>query len=388
MICKMKKNSQIAFLSAYSFFLSILVIFVHSTHFTVPELQAVRKTAFFDSSNLLKLEFFFSEFLGQVAVPGFFFLSGFLFYRNLNSFRDWGRKLKERISSYFVPYLLWNGGMTVLYMLFRKAEWNPDNLFQGIFFYRFNPVFWYFYQLLLLTFCFPFIAVSTLLGRERRTSRRIAFIFPILFLLLVHFRLDIPYLNEDAGFYYSFGAAFSIFLDEEGKSSNFLREGKTRNTHLKCFILPCLLFCFSLLCYGYALFGKNIAFLLSLTVLYRLSMAMFFFCIFWLKGDIPALLCKGNRGLAYFFEALQEMNFYIYAVHYLFLRLWFILQSTLQGLLRNVLSISFYDGVSNGLKAFFYLLSPVYCLALAYFTGVLIKRISPNLWKTINGGRG
>lgn len=384
----MKKNSQIAFLSAYSFFLSILVIFVHSTHFTVPELQAVRKTAFFDSSNLLKLEFFFSEFLGQVAVPGFFFLSGFLFYRNLNSMKDWGRKLKERMKSYLIPYLLWNTGMTLLYMFFQKAECNPENLFQGILFYRFNPVFWYFYQLLLLTFCFPFIAVSTLLGRGRKKQGRIAFIFPFLFLILVYFRLDIPYLNEDAGFYYSFGAAFSIFLNEEGESNIFLRERRTRNTYLKRFILPCLLFCFSLFCYGYVLFGENIAFLLSLTVLYRLSMAMFFFCIFWLRGDRPTLSCKGNRGLAYFFEALQEMNFYIYAVHYLFLRLWFMLQSTLQGLLQNVLPLSFYDGVSNGLKAFFYLLSPVYCLALAYFTGVLIKRISPNLWKTINGGRG
>ena len=203
----------------------------------------------------------------------------------------------------------------------------------------------------------------------------------------MYFRLDIPYINEDAGFYYSFGAAFSIFLNEEGESSGLIKEGKIKKD-IQRLVLPGLLFCFSLLCYGYVLFGENIAFLLSFTVLYRLSMAMFFFCVFWLKGDRPALLCKGNRGLAYFFEALQEMNFYIYAVHYLFLRLWFILQNTLQGLLQNVLSISFYDGVSNGLKAFFYLLSPVYCLALAYFTGVLIKRISPNLWKTINGGRG
>ena len=139
-----------SFLPFYSLFLSVLVIFVHSTHFTVPALQAVPKTDFFSTSFLIKMEYLFSEFLGQIAVPGFFFLSGFLFLKGLYDLKDWARKWKSRVFSYIVPYLIWNAAMTLLYLFFGKAEWSLKSIAEGILLYRFNPVFWYFYQLISL----------------------------------------------------------------------------------------------------------------------------------------------------------------------------------------------------------------------------------------------
>ena len=96
MICKEKRGLETSLLSVfpqYSFLLSLLVVFVHSTHFSVEELQRVARLPFFESSFLEKWEFFFSEFLGQVAVPGFFFVSGYLFFRNLQSLSQWKEKL-------------------------------------------------------------------------------------------------------------------------------------------------------------------------------------------------------------------------------------------------------------------------------------------------------
>ena len=377
-----------SFLPSYTLFLSVLVIFVHSTHFSLASLQAVPNSSFFSTSFLIKIEFFFSEFLGQVAVPGFFFLSGFLFFRGLDDAKSWGRKVKSRVFSYVLPYLLWNSAMTLLYLSFGKAEWSMKSLWEGIFLYRFNPVFWYFYQLILLSFCLPFMAIlgilirgnaaiyrNTAINRSTAINKKTAingagtvspmsplfFCFPLLFLLLVYFQVDIPFLNEDAAFYYSFGAALALLWDGR-----------------KLFVPSFPLLFFALFCYAQTLLSHTIGILLLATVFYRLSMALFFL----MKKEGSILLMKRGKSIL---QTLSEMSFYIYASHYLFLRLWFFLQSFLE---TRTAVFPTGDVGRDAFKLFFYLLSPVYCLFLAYFTGKGIKRLSPGLWKLLNGGRG
>ena len=385
-----------SFLPSYTLFLSVLVIFVHSTHFSLASLQAVPHSGFFSTSFLIKIEFFFSEFLGQVAVPGFFFLSGFLFFRGLDDVKSWGRKLKSRVFSYVLPYLLWNSAMTLLYLSFGKAEWSLESLWEGIFLYRFNPVFWYFYQLILLSFCLPFMAISGILIRGNTAINRNTAIhknaaihrntatnknttinragtgspisplflcFPLLFLLLVYFQVDIPFLNEDAAFYYFLGGSLALLWDGR-----------------KLFLPSFPLLVFALFCYAQMLLPHAIGILLLATVFYRLGMALFFLSLF-MKGEGSILLMKRRNSIL---QTLSEMSFYIYASHYLFLRLWFFLQSFLET--RTVFPTG--DVGRDAFKLFFYLLSPVYCLFLAYFTGKGMKRLSPRLWKLLNGGRG
>jgi len=94
------------------------------------------------------------------------------------------------------------------------------------------------------------------------------------------------------------------------------------------------------------------------------------------------------HGILSVLESLSKMNFYIYAVHYLFLRLWFFLQNVLYASLeRNPTGFSG-SGKEEAVKLLFYLLSPAYCLFLAYLTGKGLKKLSPRLWKALNGGRG
>lgn len=379
-----------SFLPSYTLFLSVLVIFVHSTHFSLASLQAVPHSSFFSTSFLIKIEFFFSEFLGQVAVPGFFFLSGFLFFQGLDDAKSWGRKVKSRVFSYVLPYLLWNSAMTLLYLSFGKAEWSLKSLWEGIFLYRFNPVFWYFYQLILLSFCLPFMAIlgilikgntainrNTAINKNTATNRNTAInragtgsamsplflCFPLLFLLLVYFQVDIPFLNEDAAFYYSFGATLALLWDGR-----------------KPFLPSFPLLFFALFCYAQTLLPHAIGILLLATVFYRLGMALFFLSLF-MKGEGSILLMKRGKSIL---QTLSEMSFYIYASHYLFLRLWFFLQSFLET--RTAAFTG--DAGRDAFKLFFYLLSPVYCLFLAYFTGKGMKRLSPGLWMLLNGGRG
>ena len=447
--------SSFSFLPFYSLFLSVLVIFVHSTHFPVTALQAVPNTGFFSTSFLIKIEYFFSEFLGQAAVPGFFFLSGFLFLKGLHSRNDWLRKEKSRVFSYLLPYLIWNTMMTLLYLSFGKAEWSLKTVAEGIFLYRFNPVFWYFYQLILLSFCFPFMAIFVLFIRKgearkkyrEKSLRYLILLFPLFFLFLIYRQLDIPFLNEDAAFYYSLGGAVAFLWERRqcgvgvtsgrfdgvlhggrsgvssGVSSGAMSGGQFRVTSgAMSGVLPGLsafsLFAFAVFCYRNTLLPHAIGILLLATVLYRISMALFILFLFlflFRKMDCKRAEVRFNarkeevqieearregvqkekvrkigraHGILSVLESLSKMNFYIYAVHYLFLRLWFFLQNVMYASMEKNSTGFSGSGKEEAVKLLFYLLSPVYCLFLAYLTGKGLKKLSPCFWKALNGGRG
>ena len=388
-------------LPTYTFLLSILVIFVHSTHFAPADLEAVPRTAFFSTSFLEKMEFFFSSFLGEAAVPGFFFLSGLLFFHKLYSSAVWFRKLRSRLFSYLLPYLLWNSGMTGLYLVFGRAPFRPESIFEGIFLYRYNPVFWYFYQLILLTYAFPFMALFVLFLKREKNARKtlLSFLFPCFFLLLVYFRIDIPFLNEDAGFYYTFGGAVGVLLncrregekeerrEEEKREEKGMRHGgkqEARRSDFGCsgkrlaWLSATLLLC-ALFSYGNTLAPHRIGVLLLSTVLYRLGMALFLLTFTMLPGILRGSCVQRREG--------SGMTFFLYASHYLFLRPWFFMQNGIFRAPEKGLPNQAGDPLADGGKLLFYLLSPLYCLFLAYLVSRALKRLSPKLWKALNGGR-
>ena len=436
-----------SFLPFYSLFLSVLVIFVHSTHFPLNALQAVPNTGFFSTSFLIKIEYFFSEFLGQTAVPGFFFLSGFLFLKGLHSIKDWLRKEKSRVCSYIRPYLIWNTMMTLLYLSLGKAEWSLKTVAEGIFLYRFNPVFWYFYQLILLSFCFPFMAIFVLFIRKgearkehcEKSLRYLILLFPIFFLFLIYRQLDIPFLNEDAAFYYSLGGAVAFLWERRqcgvgvtsGRFDGVLHGGRSGVSSgamsggqfgVSPVVIPggatFPLLALSFFFFIQTLLPHAIGILLLATVLYRISMALFILFLFlflFRKMDCKRAEVRFNarnegvrkegvqnekvrnegvrkigraHGILSVLESLSKMNFYIYAVHYLFLRPWFFLQDVLYASLEKNPTGFSGSGKEEAVKLLFYLLSPVYCLFLAYLTGKGLKKLSPRLWKALNGGRG
>jgi len=395
----MEKERFFSALPTYTFLLSILVIFVHSTHFTPANLEAVPRTAFFSTSFLEKIEFLFSSFLGETAVPGFFFLSGLLFFHKLHSYSVWFRKLRSRLFSYLLPYLLWNSGMTGLYLVFGRASFRPESIFEGIFLYRYNPVFWYFYQLILLTYAFPFMALFVLLLQREKNARKpllslLYFLFPCFFLLLVYFRIDIPFLNEDAGFYYTFGGAVGVLLNcrsegekEEIREEKRMRQGEKQEAKrsdsgcsgMRLAWLSATLLLFALFSYGNTFAPHRIGVLLLSTVLYRLGMALFLLTLTMLPGILRGSCVQRREG--------SGMTFFLYASHYLFLRPWFFMQNGIFRAMEKGLPNQAGDPLADGGKLLFYLLSPLYCLFLAYFVSRVVKRLSPKLWKALNGGR-
>ncbi|MBQ0100642.1 MAG: acyltransferase, partial [Lachnospiraceae bacterium] len=147
---------------------------------------------------------------GQVAVPGFFMLSGYLFMKGIPSDDAAAEKeavrgkLKRRVNTLVLPYLLWNAIYFVIYLVTGRAQ--IGELFEAVFLYRCNPVFWYMFQLILITVLAPVIYYIMKKGR-RAALILLAAIFT---LAVLYAKLPFHYCNEDALFYYCLGGYLTL----------------------------------------------------------------------------------------------------------------------------------------------------------------------------------
>jgi len=66
---------------------------------------------------------FFSQVLGRIAVPLFFFMSGFLFFLNINKFnlQSYKNKLQTRAKTLLIPYIFWNLVVFVIYFALQST---------------------------------------------------------------------------------------------------------------------------------------------------------------------------------------------------------------------------------------------------------------------------
>ncbi len=88
--------------------LIVAVVFIHTCleNVVIGETLMVQEGQF-PSYNIL--HHIVTDELARIAVPLFFFLSGFLFFfRSDFSFKTYGQKLKKRVRTLLVPYLFWN----------------------------------------------------------------------------------------------------------------------------------------------------------------------------------------------------------------------------------------------------------------------------------------
>ncbi len=65
----------------------------------------------------------FSLWIGETGVPGFFFISGFLYFHSQKSFAE---KFKSRFHSLLVPYILWNAIQLTMYLAAYYAGYPQD----------------------------------------------------------------------------------------------------------------------------------------------------------------------------------------------------------------------------------------------------------------------
>lgn len=154
----MKKNNSLLnsnFLNAVPLICSLMVIMIHQ--------HTVGGNAYTVSSRIIS---FFTHGICTAAVPTFFLLSGYLFFRNAESVSDIVQKQKKRIKSLLMPFLAWSAFYYVLYsavavivpgFLQSNVDLSPLGILKGIIFYEYAFPLWYMFQLCVFVLLTPAI---------------------------------------------------------------------------------------------------------------------------------------------------------------------------------------------------------------------------------------
>lgn len=94
-----------------------LIFFIILLHcYSVVRLEGSHRTYF-------RAVYPFALWIGETGVPGFFFISGYLFFLSKKNF---GEKLKNRFHTLLIPYLLWNALLLALYLIAYVAGFPQD----------------------------------------------------------------------------------------------------------------------------------------------------------------------------------------------------------------------------------------------------------------------
>lgn len=336
-----------------TFLFSMLVVWVHS--FNAELFLGVTEAA----ARVDKIERILGDSLGQIAVPGFFMVSSYLFYRGFN----WSRlipKWSSRIKSLLLPYLLWNflyymGYVAVTRLPFvsgvvgkSPVPFNGAQIFDALVNYAYNPVFWYLFQLILLVALAPLIYV--VMGSSAAGAGALA----VMALGLWNNWSTGP-LNLDALFYTCVAAYVSLHRDSWGHGVE-ARTGYISN--LASSIVLALSFAL-LWCLGQP--GGVLWARPFLTVCFRL----------W--GVCAAVLAVKMIRLPRAREWMKH-NFFLYAIHFAWVRL------------LNKAGAMILPGSAAGALAVFFLM-PAMMVVVSTWIGIWMRRVCPGVYKVLSGGR-
>lgn len=212
--------------------LSFLVIVLHNDYTNI---YLLNKIDINESVQILNNVLCYG--LTRIAIPCFLFFSGLFFWNKVNSINDVFKKIKKRIKTILVPYLVWNTisilwsyVITIVPFLNRNTqirkpiEMTIGNVLNGIFLYKYNPHNWYLAQLLV------FIVISPLIYYLIK-NRRVSLLFLIIIYVLYVYKINLPiYIQEHCGVYYFTGSIVGInFYDKFIKISNNKKHSRLLN---------------------------------------------------------------------------------------------------------------------------------------------------------------
>lgn len=194
-----------------TYILSVMVFLIHISSF-----GQYRDTEFNSVNNFFSN--LFSHTLTETAVPLFFIISGALFFRNYSD-NKYIEKLRTRLHSLVVPYLLWN----IISMVFaivtsytfmsnyfvgrEKFVISLSNVLLGIFHHKCNNPFWFVFNLFFFVIISPIINMLLCSKRSVLISVSVITIFVQLNIGLP----DIIFSFKSSIVYYMIGAIIGKF---------------------------------------------------------------------------------------------------------------------------------------------------------------------------------
>lgn len=332
----------------FSFLLCTLVVIHHAD--TCGFCRITQSSAGF-AAFVYELERFCSHAVAEAAVPGFFLLSGYLFYRNLRPGQI-PAKLKRRLFSLGEPYLCWNALRLLLVLLltalptFQGSAEPPARtlpaVLDAILFYRYNLGYWFMAQLILFT------ALAPLLFALLRARLPAAVLCAGLFVLI---GLDPPFLAAsplkfDSLFYYVCGAAAARHLAGAAEQP----PGWSRRAAPAGLAL-------ALVCY-YAFSAGGAVVLYHI---YRLIFPLSLWCFLARWEKLPVRPC-------------MQDTFFVYSAH--------------GTVLEGIVMLAFRALPRTAASALgVYLVSAPLALAGCLVCAELLRRIAPRIYRLLSGGR-
>lgn len=336
----------------FSFAGSLLVVWIHAYNLELFLGEAPSGRA------VSAAERFLGENIGQIAVPGFFMLSGCRFFRGLTREQIPG-KLERRIYSVLIPYILWNFLYYAGYVIGSRIPGLTDIMNRGVIpvslselteavvRYKYNPVFWFLFQLLLLAAAAP-VLFPVLKNRVLRPC----FFLALCAVLALDLRL--PLVNADALLYYTAAGAAALTHPEFFLETGEEKERRRRSAAGLGVLLAAVLL---------DVLGRRLAFPAALA-LGRLCAVTGL----WLL--IPAAgLKRAGR--------ITEQTFFLYATHFAAVRL---INKTAARLLPFP--------AAPAVPLALYLLMPAAALGVSTVLYRCLKRLAPGLCRILNGNRG
>lgn len=348
--------------------LAILVVILHCNA-RFPELNSITENnnMHVEIYNLLRT--LFSGALCHIAVPTFFLISGYLFFLTRGGvfFREYKQKLKRRIFTLLIPYLLWNAIYIVLNILFKyKLDYNHffddyGNIL-GLFYNccswgdtmqsltgPFLYPLWFIRDLIVLSLISPIIYI---LIRKLKIYYIIALSIIYIFLLWP----NIPGLSINAIFFFCMGAYLSIEKKDLIKECDRFKEVGAIG-----FII--LLIFITYMNITHNSFQKNIfAIYLIISVISVIN--------------IGAYLINKNIEIK---KEFRDMSFFIYCIHHVFL----IGISTII----SYKIISLFTANNNLIYLYQLLLTPLIVIFFCYLFYKAIQYISPITLNILSGNR-
>ncbi len=343
-------------LSTYNAILAILVVLIHTDNTYVYTLSDGSWLASFVKG----LEWLVSGNIASVAVPSFFMISGILFYRDF-TIDKYPKKLKSRIFSLIIPFLLWNlfrfllfyglGKMGITQRLFDvpRLLFTKENFLEGVFFYKYNLGFWFMYQLILFTIFAPIIRILT-----KNKWVGIVFILSLILLYssdilgeLLIVTLKKRFILLDCTIYYTIGAYIGTHFFN-------LVNKKSKNT---------VFFSVIGVITGQAL---NFAFIKTSILLFNILFLIISAISFWYLYD--SLKIKPLPA------CITSITFFIYAGH-----------GTILEFLQAAALRLFSDSALVALTT--YLAFPIITVGILVGISLILKKLTPKFWSLINGAR-
>ena len=101
----------------FNFILSVLIVLLHSNC----KVTLGWNNDGTNLSNFIELLTTYICCIGHIAVPMFYIISAYLFYHNISTLKDTLSKIKKRIKTLLIPYLLWNTFFVFIFLVILRS---------------------------------------------------------------------------------------------------------------------------------------------------------------------------------------------------------------------------------------------------------------------------